>query len=756
MHILNPFKRLIGRPLTLSIIAVLLSFLVIAVTWIKTNQIVQEKFAKKTFLAPTQFYSDTFELQLDQTLDDDLLISRLKLQNYRQKNWGATLQSADFAVGKGNDCSSLNPEAVKCVAFTNHQSKKIQIIAADELNRILVLVEAEPSTQNYKNLSAISLFPQLFAQYLGDSPVMQQPVTLDHIPRQCIDAVLAIEDPEFLEHGGVSSKGLLRALIVNLSRGRAAQGGSTITQQLIKNHVLTSDKTLKRKIKEIFLAIVVDSQIAKDEILETYLNIIYLGQQGNYQVRGYAAAANYYFNKDVNSLNLPECALLAAVLNNPGRYNPFNKNENAISRRKKVLTAMLEQNRILEDEYKLAIETPLPTKSTIELKETAPYFVDAVVHNLKKNFSTDLSGYKVYTTLRLDAQAWAQKAVQKNLESLESSSAYHQEQKSHSLQATLVSSDIKTGEVVALVGGRDHRRTPYNRVLSSHRQIGSTFKPIVYLTAFADNDNFTPMSSLENSPYEYKYGKQKWEPKNYDNKYSEKVPAFYALKESLNIPTARLAIETGLPRIVDVARELGITSPLEAVPSLSLGSFEATALEVLQVYTTIARFGEQIPLSFVRRVENSSGETLYTPEKQQAQQLLTPQAFANLISIMEESLRTGTGAGTRSRGFAQTAAGKTGTTSNYKDAWFAGFTPELSTVVWVGYDDNTPVKLSGATAALPIWTDYMKDSTRSAAQLFFKWPDQNQQKLNITKEELIQAGVPENKATPTEILFYKQ
>jgi penicillin-binding protein 1B len=754
MHIRKLFKWLIGSALTLSIIVVVAIVVAGTIIFVKTNQIVQESFAKKTFLSPTQFYSDTFELQLGQTLDEELLISRFTSQNYRQKSWGSTLQSADYSIGTGGDCTSLNSDAVKCIAFSNHQAQRLQIVASDELNKILVLIEVDPKTQAYKSVSAISLFPQLFAQYLGDSPVMQERVTLDKFPRHCIDAVLAVEDPLFLEHGGISTRGLLRAVFVNLTQRRAAQGGSTITQQLVKNQVLTSDKTIQRKIKEIVLAIVVDAQIPKDEILEAYLNIIYLGQQGNYQVRGYAAASRYYFSKDLRHLNLAECSLLAAVLNNPGRYNPFTKTENALARRRKVLSDMLEQNRILEEDFKIASEAPLPTRSTVELKETAPYFVDAVVQDLKKNFSQDLSGYKVFTTLRLEAQSLAQKAVQKNLDTLESSSKYHLEHKSHSLQGTLVSADPVTGEVVALVGGRDHRRTPYNRVLSSQRQIGSTFKPIVFLTALADTEGFTPMTPLENTPYTYKYGKQKWEPKNYDNTFSEKVPAFYALKESLNIPTARLAIQTGLPRIVSVARELGITSKLDPVPALSLGAFEATALEVLEVYTTIQRMGLKIPLKFVRKVQNEDGETLYTPEDSSPQQVLKPENFASLISIMEEGLRTGTGAGTRARGFVQTAAGKTGTTSNYKDAWFAGFTPDLVSVVWVGYDDNTPVKLSGATAALPIWTDYMKDSTRSSAQLFFNWPTEGQQKLSLSKEELVEAGVPENKAIPVDLLFY--
>lgn len=754
MRSLHSFRQLIGRPLTLSIIILLtlgLSALFIA---IKSTQIVQEKFANQSYLAPIQFYSNTLQLQLLQPVDLESLESLLLHQNYRKKSWGSTLQLSDYSLGRGTDCTSLDANSTSCLAFYNHQTKKINLLAMDELQSLRVLVESDPQNNQSQALQNLALFPQLFAQYIGDSPVLQERISLEQVPRQCIDALLSIEDPHFLEHKGISGRGLLRALWANIRSLKTAQGGSTITQQLVKNEVLSPERTLWRKLKELFIAVALEQNFEKDQILESYLNIVYLGQQGNYQVRGYAAASRFYFDRELTQLNLPQCALLAAIVNSPGKFNPFLQKEAALARRKKVLTAMVEHNKILPEEAEVALQTTLPERQTVELKETAPYFIEAAVDELKKKFSTDLTGYKVYTTLRLDAQAFAQKALQKNLRQLESNSNYHQKNRSHGLQGVVLSSDVSNGEVIALVGGRDHRKSPYNRALVSRRQVGSLFKPLVYLTAFLNQKDFSPLTSLANTPFTYKYGKQVWEPKNYDTSYSEKVPAFFALKESLNIPTARLAVQTGLSSIIKTARLLGLSSPLEEVPSLSLGSFEATPIEVLQVYTNLAHFGAQTPLHFVRRVTNIDGLVVYETPPNSPQQLAPPEAFANVISILQEGIRSGTGQGAAARGWHQTSAGKTGTTSQFKDAWFAGFTPQMTTLVWVGYDDGTPVKLSGAGIALPIWVDFMKDFLPSPQLLEFPWPAAPHETIQLSPNELLQNGVPENKAIETTLLYY--
>lgn len=738
------------KPVLFILIALLTLFIIYVAGWlIRTDLLIKEKFASGQFVSPTQFFSRSLELAPNGPLIETELLTLLQSQNYRERPWGTRLQPSDYSKTSGEECSKIYAQSLKCFAFFHHLKNKIQIVTTDELDRILVLLEVDPETQEAKNLESLMLFPQLFAQYLGNQPIIQNPRSLQEIPRQCLDAALAIEDPHFLDHQGISWRGLLRAFWVNLRSARLAQGGSTVTQQLVKNYFLTPERTLSRKIKEILISFLVERAIEKDQILETYLNIIYLGQQGNFQVRGYSAAAQFYFHKDLSNLDLADCALLAAVINSPGLFNPFKNKERALQRREKVLTDMEEQKRILPEDKLQALQKPLPEKAAIEVRETAPYFIDGVIKALHAEGFYDLSGYKIYTTLDLPSQRAAQTAVQNHLKNLEATSAHHQKNKTHSLQAVLVSSDVKTGDVLALVGGRDHRMTPYNRVLESSRQVGSVFKPLVYLTAFYEMDDFSPTTLLTNKPFEHTSHGQKWKPKNYDGKTSEQVPAFFALKESLNIPTAKLALDVGLDKIINVAQDLGAVSEIKPYASLSLGSFEMTPMEVLQIYSNIARWGDKKPLRLVRGVENKEGVSVWRAENTTEPSMVDKGNFVDLISILSEAMKSGTGQGIKAMGLDIECAGKTGTTTNYKDAWFAGFSADQAAVVWTGYDDNTPVQLSGASGALPIWTQYMKSTSGLRGPSAFDWPQENLSTLSLAPQELINLGIPEEKAIPT-------
>ncbi len=748
---------MIRKRLLFFILALLTLSIIYFVFWlVKTDLLVKEKFASGHFVAPTQFYSSSLELSLNQPFSPATLLQNLQSHQYREKPWGSRLQISDFSMSQGTDCEKIYSASIKCFAFYHHLQKKIHIVAADELDRVLVLLEVDPETQQSRNLTTLLLFPELFAQYFGDKPILQDRVPLHQVPRLCLDAVLSVEDPHFLDHQGLSWRGLLRAFWVNIKSGRAAQGGSTITQQLVKNYFLTSEKKFSRKIKEMIIALLVERAIQKDQILETYLNIIYLGQQGNYQIHGYAAASRFYFQKSVEELDLSECALLGAIVNNPGVFNPFRNQERALQRRTKVLTAMVEQERILDEDKEKAMQKALPQKNLVEVRETAPYFIDAVIKNLRREGFIDLSGFKIFTTLDLHAQQAAQQAVQNHLKTLEESSAYHRDQKKHSLQSVLIADHPQTGAVLALVGGRDHRKTPYNRALESHRQIGSLFKPLVYLSAFENIEDFSPLTELTNRRFEYVSHGQKWSPKNYDGTTSEKVPAFYALKESLNIPTAQLGLDVGLEKIIRDSEELGATSEMKPFASLSLGAFEMTPWEVLQIYTNIARRGSLKPLRLIHKVETLEGEQIWSPLESSEEQVLHASSFVNVISILQEAIKTGTGQAAQKMGLNLETAGKTGTTTDYKDAWFAGFTENHVAVVWTGYDDNTPVKLTGAAASLPIWVDYMKNTTTVIEPMPFVWPEQNVKTLSLSPEELVELGVPVNKALPTQLLFAPQ
>lgn len=719
---------------------------------------VRAKFDKEAFVKPTTYYSAAPRIELGSVFNESTLIRELGANEYRKKEWGSTLRVADYAHVSGEKCQAVYADAVKCFAFHHHMKKKIYIIAADETDKVLVLLMVDPETNISSNVDSVELFAKIFAQYLGMDPIIQRDLPLARIPRACLDATLAIEDPDFLEHQGVSFRGMARAVIVNLRKLRLSQGGSTVTQQLVKNYFLNAERTFSRKIKEMFMAFVVEARVPKDKILETYLNIIYLGQQGSYQIRGIGAASRFYFDKPAEQMDLADCALMAAVINSPGRYSPFRNPENAIARRERVLKAMLEQNRILKDDFDMALGKPLPQKTTLEVRETAPYFIEGVQRELANQGFNDLTGYTVFTTMNLHYQEAAQRAIQTKLNELENKSDYHKKHIKNSLQGILVSSDPRNGEVLAVVGGRDHRKSQFNRIFDSTRQVGSIFKPIVFLTALMEDREFTPMSKLANMQFEYKYERNVWRPQNYDDKtYSPEVPAFYALKESLNVPTAHLAIDIGLDKVIDVAQQLGVTSPLKAFPSISLGAFEMRPIEVLKVYTTFARYGLPQELTMVRRLENSEGQNVFEkPFDTSSEQIGAKEDFVLLNGMLAETMKTGTGRSAKLSGLNAEAAGKTGTTSSYKDAWFAGFTSEQVAIVWMGYDDNTPVKLSGASGALPIWTQYMLNIYKNGSPPPFAWPeDTNTEYIEVGTQELTEFGIPEDKANPSGIFIRK-
>lgn len=728
-------------------------FLVVAYTDYSIQKMIQEK----RFLVPTQYFSSPQTFYVGQVRSPQKFAQYFRSKNYRQREFGEKIQNGDFSLGQKEECQQVTKDnnVFACLFFRPNSSQKLQLINIDEMDQISsIFVGDDLKPSLYAQAEA-----ETFAQYLGKKPTQQQHVDLGEIPRYCLDAVIAIEDPHFLEHQGISVRGIARAMLTNLKNLRWSQGGSTITQQLVRNYFLTLDKKLSRKIKEIVMSLIFEFRVSKDDILETYLNIIYLGQSGVFEVRGYGSAAPFYFQKEVDELNLSECALLAAIVNSPGRYNPIKHPEKAKQRRERVLTKMMEEELISLDEFNEAKETPLPKKLKTVSSASAPYYVDAVNKKLKEVGITDLSGLNVYTALDPQAQSKAEKAVKKGIKYFENNHPVIKkikEEKEQPLQAALLASNPLTGEVVAIVGGRNFSSSPFNRAIESQRQVGSVFKPIVYFTALSNLDPmgapYTPISMINNSPLKHEYDGQVWEPRNYDKTFSGPVPMFFALKESMNVPTARLAIEVGLDKIVDTAYGLGVSSRLQSFPSLSLGAFELNPLEVLKTYNTLSQMGLKQELQIVKLVTDQREEVLYEHDAM-PEQVGNIEDYALLIGMMKETLNTGTGRYSRAMGFNHMAAGKTGTTSDTKDAWFAGFTPFHTAVVWVGYDNNTSHTLTGASGALPIWTNYMREVSKNYSNLDFDFPMEFVHREFLESDQLIELGVPEEKAQRTELIF---
>lgn len=694
---------------------------------------IQERMEKRQVLVPTIYYGGANEWRKNQQIN----LSKVQnaLETLRRRQVSESLLVGDYGLYSGDQCRNyVTPETTvededNCLVVfwpkyehPGFENEQIKSVLFDKNNWIIGIFN-KTATANFQETEQFRTPPKVVAQYLGAEPLLYSPQSLNVYPTSCLNAIVAIEDAHFLEHKGVSFTGIFRAFIKNVILGRKAQGGSTITQQMVKNFFLSPEKTFIRKIKEIFMALILETKFDKDLILENYLNIIYMGQKGSYQVRGYGAASEYYFGKRIQDLEMQDCALLAAIVNSPGMFSPFAHPDKALERRKQVLSKMEEQKFITTKERDQASLSPLPTNKNSEIYTTLPYFIQAVQKQLSQESFSNLEGLKIYTTLDIEAQAVAQEAIEKHLAVLESNQLKNSKKK---LESVLISADVDTGYVRALVGGRSYKVTQFNRVLNSQRQVGSTFKPFVYLTALMNKDPegnyYNPMSLLKDEPFVYTYDKQKWEPQNYSKKSQGNVPLFYALKESLNLPTAKLAMDIGLDNIIEVAKDFGLADSFEKVPSLCLGSFGLSPLQLLQGYLNIARLGKFTNPTFVERVLNLQGDAIWEFKPRQ-REFRDRVAVQELVGVMKETIRTGTAHIVRDKGFTLPAAGKTGTTNDNKDTWFAGFTPLKVTVVWTGFDDSSTTGLTGASGAVPIWYQYMSKVTQGDPAIDFNWEE---------------------------------
>jgi penicillin-binding protein 1B len=738
---MEKFKRIL-KP-TVIILTVFCSVAGVALIWwtFRLDQQISEKLKTKKFLPPTEYFSSPLDFETGMTTAE--LKSTLGFRGYRTRESDQKLFPGDFALFTVEECQkslpeALPPETQSCLQWMIRDvqdpllpGNTLQMVAIDSQQKILASYRGNPLVR----VPVSYLEPELVAQFLGTEPIMQTVLALGEVPTQCLNALLAIEDSQFLSHSGVSYTGIARAALKNAFGSGVRQGGSTITQQLVKNYFLSSERTFRRKFTEFFMSLLLETRASKDEILETYLNVIYMGQSGTYQVRGFGAAAQNLFSKPIQNLDLAECALLAATVASPGLFDPFKKPENAKRRRHLVLDRMLSLEFISQNEYQEAATHGLPVHSRPSVIETAPYYIHAVNEQLKDvleqqdSQDSDPTGFRIFTGLKLASQRAAQEAIRNQLDKLETENKKIVSLKSEgqTIEGALLSVDNKTGLISAVVGGRSYKLTQFNRAIDGHRQIGSIMKPFVYLTALANSGLngkiYDPLTPLLDEKTTHKFGRQSWSPENYGKKYFGEVPAYFALKSSLNAATASLGIEVGLDKIIDTARKLGITSKLEEVPALTLGAFELYPREVLEAYTTIARMGSHIQLSYIRSVMDESGAVIYkfSPEPEQ---VIEPEATASLVSMMRQTLISGTAKIIASSGlYSRPAAGKTGTTSDNRDAWFSGFSPRLTTVVWTGYDRGLSSGLTGASGTAPIWGEYMKNYELRYPETDFSWPE---------------------------------
>jgi penicillin-binding protein 1A len=592
-------------------------------------------------------------------------------------------------------------------------------------------------------------------------------IPLRQIPKSMIDAILSIEDRRFYTHWGIDPIRIARAMIANIIARRPEQGGSTITQQLARNLFLTHEKTLSRKIKEAILAVRIERTYTKDEILEMYLNQIYFGE-GAY---GIDAAAKVFFGKQVQDLTMPECALLAGLPRNPRDYSPRRDPDRSLRRRNLVLAAMLQNRRITRPQYETASEAPLGVTTTRFNARLAPYFMEMVRQYLDERYGSNQlyeGGLRVYTTLDSDLQQAAETALEKRLTEIEARNKYkltrvaaaaaraedpdRERNQTEYLQGAVVTLDPTDGQILALVGGRDFNDSNFNRAVQALRQPGSAFKPFIYAAAM--DNGYSPTDIILDTPVSFRAGNgQNWTPHNYDKKYRGPITLRTALAHSVNVPAAKLLQKLGTSLVSSYAKRMGIKSRLLPDLSLALGTSEVNLLELSAAYGVFADQGVRVTPVYVLRVEDKNGKVL-EKSRLSAEEVLSPETSLTMTSMLESVFDNGTAASARALGFTIPAAGKTGTTDDYSDAWFVGYVPNRVTGVWVGFDLKKPIGpgMTGAAAALPIWVDVMTAATKDHTPLDFPVPTGV-----VSRRICSQTGLLANPACPsTELELFRE
>ncbi len=547
----------------------------------------------------------------------------------------------------------------------------------------------------------------LIASYYGPDLRERRPVALGEVPEETVLAVLAAEDAYFLEHSGFSLVGMLRAAWVNLQAREIRQGGSTLTQQLVKNLYLTQRRTLLRKLQEVVLAIFLELRFSKDAILQAYLNEIYWGRSGSVDLMGIGAASWAYFGKHPSQLDLAESALLAGIIPSPATMSPLVDPATARQRRDFVLGRLAQLGWLSADRLEQASRRDIGTTQERVIARRAPFFAAAVEVEARRRFGIESladAGYVLHSTLSLSDQQAAEAAVRQELEAVEEKWEKDRQTRAP-LEAALISVDPKTGGILAYVGGRNFARSQFDRVANARRQAGSAFKPIVYATAFAAGQA-TPASRLDDTPWTVRRDGQVWSPRNSDGRYRGPVSSRDALEKSLNVPTARLAMKVGLGSVIETAQSMGVTARLEPYPALALGAMEVSPVEMASVYATFAAGGVRPSLHALTAVRDRHGVDLGGTPLAEPERVLDENVAWVVNKVLQGVLDRGTARKSRQLGIEGPLAGKTGTTNDRRDSWFAGYSPERLSLVWVGYDDNTKTELSGARAALPIWSNF--------------------------------------------------
>jgi penicillin-binding protein 1B len=709
-------KRVRGLPRDPVLRAALVAFLILAVSftvlssyyYIKYDRIIERRFRTPVFGNSAKIYALPRTVRTGEKIEAQEIAAELRRAGYLDREGQSKLGS--FRLDSDGIEITPGPESY-------HSPEAARISIQDgQVDRI---------TSKGNDLSAYELEPQLVtALFDAEQRSKRQLVKYNDIPPLMTQAVLAIEDRRFFEHSGVNFLRMAEAAWIDVVRGRHEQGGSTITMQLSRGFFLTPEKTIKRKLTEMLIAEELEQKFSKQQILEFYANWVDLGQRGSFAISGFAEASKAYFNKDLKDITLPEAALLAGLIQRPSYLSPYRHPERALERRNVVLESMVETRAITREQAEKAKAAPLKLAPPNVEASDAPYFVDMVRDTVISKFNEhelNDQSYRIYTTLDPDLQKAAAQSVEMGIKLVDEQvkklrtkkvkvgkKIETQVEPGPQAQVALVAIDPHTGAVLALVGGRDYGWSQLNHAVAK-RPTGSIFKPFVYAAAVntaldGSQAVITPASTVTDEPSSFAYGDQIYEPRNYKEEYHGEVTLRYALAMSLNNATVKVAEEVGYDKVADLARLAGIAS-VKATPAMALGSYDASPLDMTGAYTAFANNGVRLSPILVRSVRNATGDVLANYSTDQ-RPVLDPRVAYVMTNMMEGVINNGLGfSAVRGRGFTPPAAGKTGSSH---DGWFAGYTSNLLCIVWVGYDDYSDLRLTGALTAGPIWAEFMK------------------------------------------------
>ncbi len=683
------FKRFL-----LKIIFVLLLFglLFLGFYSVYLNSIIKDKFDGRRWSIPAKVYARTLEVYPGLNISLQQFTRELKLAAYRHDKQAST-QGSFSIKGRRLDLVSRQftfPDGIEPSRRLRIEFNKNSIVSiVDRQQKNLSLVRLDPAQIG-------SIHPKLHADRLL--------IKEEDIPQRLKDTLLAVEDREFYQHYGLAPKGIARAIIANIKAGKKVQGGSTLTQQLVKNLFLTRERTWTRKINEAIMSLLLEYHYSKKDILAAYINEVYLGQDGQRAIHGFALASEYYFKRPLQQLTQSQIALMVGLVKGPSYYNPIRNKERSIKRRNIVLQILLNQKVISQALYNKSIASSLGlTRGKLGIQTPFPAFLDSVKNQLKENYNqSDLTekGLKIFTTLDPKVQWAAEEALAKQIKGMNKKKAKY-------LQGAIVVSRRDSAEVLAIVGGKNSKTGDFNRAINAHRPIGSLIKPAVYLTAF--KQNYSLSSLLDDSSFSTESNNSTpWKPQNFDRKEHGLVPLHRALAKSYNLSTARLGMDLGVGNVLNTVRDLGVKTNAFPYPAVLLGSLTLTPIQVLQMYQTLADQGFYSPLHTIASVQDEQNKSLqeYTVRVERR----IDEGLAYLINAnLQEVISTGTGKGlSHYLPNHYTLAGKTGTTNDLRDSWFAGFGNNLVAVVWLGRDDNLSAGLTGSSGALKVWGKMMK------------------------------------------------